>query len=434
MPPLAAVSSGNRPWRRGEGATVAWSFLYFFFLLAGYYVLRPVRDTLAIVGGTDDLPWLFTATFLAMLAAVPLYGWLTGRYPRKVFVPAIYLLFIIQILIFYALRRMDVAPQATAAAFFVWTSVFNLFVVSVFWSFMADLYSSEQARRLFAFIAAGGSLGAIAGPLLASLLAGRLGTDNLLAVAALVLCGALLAISRLRRRASTEPAGAAADSHPLGGSSLEGVRRLLQSRYLLGIGAFIVLYTMIATFLYFQQAELIAGGFESNAARTTVFARIDLAVNTLTLLLQLALAHRIIQRFGLATALAAVPMIAVAGFAVLALAPVFATLATFQVLRRAGNYALTRPARETLFTFVGRRDRYKSKNVIDTVVYRGGDAVSGWLFAGLGALGLGVRGTALVAIPAAMLWAGLALWLGRPRDRGAAASASTARYAEGDTK
>lgn len=410
------------PVRAGEGAAVAWSFIYFFCLLGGYYVIRPVRDTMGVTGGVDQLQWLFTGTFIAMCVAVPIYGWLAARFARAVLLPVIYLFFIACLLGFYFAFETGVAEVLFARSFFIWTSVFNLFVVSVFWTFMADIYSRPQAQRLFGFIAAGGSTGAIAGPGITTLLADPLGTNRLLLISAALLTMALLAITRLRyhaRRNQPEASGAA-----LGGRPLDGLRHLLRSRYMAGIGAFIVLYTLIATFLYFQQAHIVEDAFASEDERTSAFALIDLLTNTLTLALQFFATHHFVRRLGLDRALALVPLLVAAGFVVLAWMPAFTVLMTFQVIRRAGNYALTRPGREMLFTVLEREDKYKTKNVIDTLVYRGGDAASGWLFSGLKTAGLGLSGTAVIAAAVSLIWMTLGFWLGR-RQQEQAATAQT---------
>ncbi len=292
---------------------------------------------------------------------------------------------------------------------------------------MADIYSSRQAERLFGLIAAGGSMGAIVGPGVAGLLAPALGPVNLLPVSAAVLAMALVAIHQLRHwdirvghapedlppeEAEAEPERVQTE-RAIGGGVFDGVRLVFASPYLLGICGFILLYTTLSTFLYFQQAHILEDAFEDSARRTAVFAWIDFAVNALTIIGQVAITHRLVERFGVGAALAVVPVALLAGFASLAVAPVLAVLLVVQVLRRAGNYAITRPAREMLFTVLGREEKYKSKNFIDTVVYRGGDAVAGWFFAGLMALGIGLAGTALVAVVIAGVWLLVALGLGR---------------------
>lgn len=389
-----------------ERHPVTLSASYFFCLLSGYYLLRPVRDELAIQAGLDQLQWLFSATFLAMLAAVPLFGWASSRWPRQRLVPAVYLVFIACLLGFYV--WLETGTPWAARAFYVWVSVYNLFVVSVFWSLMTDLYNQRQGKRLFGLIAAGGSLGAIAGPGLAATLAQTLGTLPLLLASALLLGGATaLAWWLARTLSSGQPAEA------LHGGIWDGARELLGQRRLQGIALFIWLYTTLATFLYFQQAQIVASAFDDPADRTTTFALVDLAVNTLTLLLQVLITGRLLQGIGIGRALALVPGLLAAGFAALAISPVLAVLAVVQIVRRAGNYGLTRPAREVLFTGVDRSARYKAKNFIDTVVYRGGDALAGWLFTGLKSLGLGTAGVALLSVPLALAWAALGLWLGK---------------------
>jgi ATP:ADP antiporter, AAA family len=412
-PGLARLLRRLVHFRPSEARPMLWSFAYFACLLGSYYVLRPVREEMGIAGGVDQLQWLFTGTFVAMLAAVPLFGVASARLPRARLLPAVYLFFIVNIVGFHVLLG---AGDRTwiARAFFIWTSVFNLFVVSVFWSFMVDLFTDAQARRLFPFIAAGGTLGAIIGPGLTALLAPVIGTRHLLLVSALLLAAALFCIVRLLSadRSKSDESGPAA----LGGGVWEGLRLLLGSRYLLGIGLFIWLYTMLSTFLYFEQAHIIKAAFDDPDRRTQWFAVIDLAVNVLTVLLQVAIAGRLLERYGIAKTLAAIPALLAVGFLALAAAPEVLVLATVQVLRRAGDYAVTRPTREVLFTVLDRRSKYKAKNFVDTVIYRAGDAVSAWLFAGLKTGGLGLTGIALVAAPVALLWMWLGFRLGRMQD------------------
>ena len=398
-----------------ERAAVLWAFGYFFCLLCAYYILRPVRDAMGIAGGVENLQWLFSATFVVMLLAVPLYGWATRRLPRHRLLPLVYGFFIANLLLFYVLFNSGLAPAWTARVFFVWLSVFNLFVVAVFWSFMADLFQQQQAKRLFGLIAAGGSAGAIAGPGLTTLLATSIETAHLLLISCTLLLVAIVCIHQLVAWADANHPHQAqhAEDEPLGGGILAGFRLLLSSPYLMGISLYILFYTALATFLYFQQAHIVKAAFATSAERTQLFATIDLIVNVLTIFLQLFITGRLLERFGLSIALAIIPLLMAGGFLLLGLSPVLSVLVGFQVVRRAGNYAIAKPSREVLFTVLSREEKYKAKNVIDTAIYRGGDAISGWLFAGLTALGVGLSGTALLGAVLALAWAGNGWWLGR---------------------
>ncbi len=398
----------------GEAVAVAWSFAYFFLLLASYYILRPLRDEMGIAGGIDTLPWVFTGTFVAMLAAVPLFGMITARMPRRRFLPLVYGFFILNLLLFYGGFQVEAWREAAARAFFIWVSVFNLFVVSVFWSFMVDLFTSRQGKRLFGLIATGGTAGAIAGPLLTALLAAPLGPVNLLPVSALLLAGAVLCIHALGRWSAQHPTATTEKSdNALGGSVFAGLTLIGRSPYLLGIALFLLLFTLLSTFLYFEQAQIVSQSFAGAGERTRFFALLDLAVNSLTVLTQLLVTSRLLTRLGVAGTLMLVPLLSGLGFALLAITPALGVLAGFQILRRAGDYSLTRPARELLFTVVDRESKYKAKNALDTLVYRGGDALAGWLVTGLKSLGAGVTAMAWMAVPVALCWAWLAWRLGR---------------------
>jgi AAA family ATP:ADP antiporter len=402
-----------------ELAAVCWSFLYFFCLLCGYYVLRPVRDEMGIQAGLGNLPWLFTATFVAMLAAIPVFGWVSSRFPRRRFLPYVYLFFVANLLIFFVLFKQQIALAATTKAFFVWVSVFNLFVISVFWSFMADLYSTEQARRLYGLIAAGGSAGAVTGPALTTVLALPLGPVHLLLVSAGFLLVAAFCILRLTAWASAHvPGQQAKQEAPVGGGMFDGIALVARSPYLLGVCAYVVLYSTLSTFLYFEQQYIVKDTISSSAQRTSLFAGIDLAVNTITLVLQLAVFSRFLRWLGLAGGLIAIPLFTTVGFLALGLAPTLAVLVVFGVLRRAGEFAIGKPARETLFNIVSRDEKYKAKNFMDTAVYRGGDAASGWAFHGLQeSLGLGLAAIAHIAVPLAAAWAAVGWWLARQHAR-----------------
>ncbi|MGB5641011.1 MAG: MFS transporter [Sedimenticolaceae bacterium] len=406
--------------RAEEGRAVFWSFCYFFSLLASYYILRPIRDEMGVTAGIDQMQWLFTGTFIAMLLAVPAFGWITSRFSRKRFLPYIYYFFVANILLFYILFESDLALDRIAPVFFIWLSVFNLFVVSVFWSFMADLFRDDQAKRLFGFIAAGGTTGAIAGPALTVILVQQLGTGQMLLISATMLGFCVVCIRRLFAwQRATIPAEreeypkADFAEQPLGGGLLDGIRLVLRSPYLLGICLLILLYSTLSTFLYFQQAQIVKDAFEDSGTRTAVFAGIDLAVNSLTLLIQALLTGRLVRWLGLGVTLALIPLLLSGGFLALGLLPVLWVLVTVQVIRRAGNYAIMRPAREMLFVVLSREEKYKAKNLIDTVIYRGGDAASSWIYAGMRSLGLSLPTIAWIAIPLSLAWAWIAFQLGR---------------------
>jgi len=409
--------------RPEEVRALLWSFAYFFFLLAAYYVLRPVRDEMGIAGGVKNLPWLFTATFIVMLAVVPLFGAMVARIPRRRFIPLVYHFFVANILIFWLLLTNKVAMADTAKVFFVWISVFNLFAVSVFWSFMSDLYASEQGKRLFGFIAAGGSAGALLGPAIAVWLAEPIGRANLLLIAALLLEFAVLCAMRLESAAdalktntpisnTTVPREAA-----LGGSWIAGLIMVVRSPYLAGIALWVALLSLAGTFLYFQQASIVSALTDDPNKRTAIFAQIDLAVSLLTITVQFLATGKLIRRFGAGPAAAFLPLVFAAGFLILALTPMLWVVIAFQATQRAANFAISNPAREVLFTVVGREEKYKAKYVIDNVVFRGGDAASGWLFHALRGLGMELNAIALAAVPVALGWFALALALGRSHEK-----------------
>ena len=409
----------------GELTVLLWSFVYFFALLCSYYIIRPMRDEMGIAGGVENLQWLFTGTFFAMLAVVPVFGWVTRRYPVRKFLPYVYYFFIGNILLFFVLFKSDITHAHIARLFFIWVSVFNLFIVSVFWSLMTDIFSNAQARRLFGVIAAGGTAGALTGPALTAALVIPLGPANMLLISAAFLSAAVLCIHRIiawknstanaasKNSPGTQGNGLPEAEQSLGGSIFGGIRLVLQSPYLIGICFLIILYTTLATFLYFQQAQIIRDSFDNPANRTAVFAAIDFCVNALTIVTQVFLTSRLVHRIGLHWALALVPLLLGIGFLMIGLMPALSVLIAVQVLRRAGNYAVMKPAREMLYVVLGKEEKYKAKNFIDTVVYRGGDAVSAWAFAGLKAMGLSLAAIALVAVPLCGIWAWISLKLGK---------------------
>jgi ATP:ADP antiporter, AAA family len=400
-----------------ELPALLWAFFYFFCLLCSYYILRPVRDEMGIQGGADKLQWLFSATFVVMLIAVPLFGFLSARWPRQRLVPILYYFFAVNLFVFCLCMRKGVDKVILARTFFVWVSVFNLFVVSVFWSFMADIFSNEQARRLFGVVAAGGSAGAVAGPLITTSLVGYGGQGNLLLFSIALLLLSTLAVARLNHWADLHRGNVATrKAKALGGSIWAGIRLTLASPYLIGISAYLLLLTLLATFVYFEQLRIVAEQLQDSAARTKLFAQIDLFVNTLTLLVEIFLTNRLVGRFGVAILLMALPLLNVVGFGALIVAPTLAILVSFQALRRVVEYALGRPVREILFTVVSREEKYKAKNFIDTVVYRGGDAMSAWLVTFLKGAGVGLTQVAALAIPVALVAASVGWLLGRKQE------------------
>jgi AAA family ATP:ADP antiporter len=420
--------------RPGELRALLLSFGYFFFVLACYYVLRPVRDEMGVRSGVKNLPWLFTATFLVSLAIAPIYAAVVARWRRKTFIPLVYGFLALNMVAFWAMLAGGVAAGQTAMVFFIWLSVFNVFAVSVFWSFMADVFSSEQAKRLYPTIAAGGSLGGFAGSATVTGLARVIGPAHLLLVAAALLMLALACAMWLDQSApkTPEPAQPAApDPERMGGGFLAGLTLLARSRYLSGIALWVFLLSLGGTFAYNMQADILSRAQLDSATRTQIFGAVDLATNILNPLLQLTLARWVLQRAGVGLALGVIAAVFTLGFVAMSAAPVLGVLIAFMIAQRTGQFAISNPARETLFTVVGREEKYKAKNVIDNAVFRGSDVATVWLFNLLhtGA-GLGLATISLIAAPAMALWFGLSLALGRAENR----QAAVAHAASGMTK
>ncbi len=410
-----AVLLGARP---EEVVPLAWAFAYFFCLLCGYSILRPVRDEMAIEGGITNLPWLMSATFVTMAVATPLFGWLSARCSRYRLLLTIYVFFIANLVIFYVSMSSHWYAEWVARGFFVWLSVFNLFVVSVFWSFMDDLFTPEQGARLFGVIAAGGSSGALLGPLLTTGLTFFVSVPVLMLVSSgfLVLC--LGCIDRLERWGSGRTAHhRPSPGDPLEGGVLAGIRLTLSSPYLLGICGYIGLLTMTATFLYFEQTRLVSDYLDQPEARTRLFSAIDFTTNLLTWMTQLFLTNRVVGRWGLVAGLMCLPAISAAGFLGIALWPTLAVYVAFSVLRRVSEYALSKPSREVLFTALSREEKYKAKNFIDTAVSRGGDAFTAWLVTALKSLGVTTIQIAWTLVPVMVFWMWLASVLAKRKER-----------------
>jgi AAA family ATP:ADP antiporter len=414
--------------RPNEVKTLLMSFAYFFCVLSGWFIMRPMREAVSVATGVQKLPFLFAGTLAVVLIANPLFSSLVVRFPVRKFIAITYQFFVFNILTFYILMKV-VAPTEGSAGdiwigrtFFVWTSVFNLFVVSVFWAFMADSFRSEQAKRLFGFI----------GSAATAILAPVIGTPNLLLISAVLIECAVVCVVRFPAREQVTAAEAALssmpvttaeeDARPIGGSTWAGITNVMKSPYLMGISAFFVLLTIGSTILYFEQTDIIGNAFADRASRTAVLAKIELVVQTLTILTQIFLTGRLIRWLGISASLAFLPLVSMIGFGALGVWPAFLTVATLAVARRAGNFALNNPAMEILFTVVPREDKYKAKNFIETFVYRSGDQIGAWGYAGLAALGLGISGIAFAAVPISAAWLALGLWLGRKQTEFAGAT------------
>lgn len=423
--------------REGEGTVLLWSTAYYFLVLCAYYVIRPIRDDIGAASGAEKLAWLFTGTLVGMLLVHPLYTAIVARLTRRSFVTWAYRFFALNLVaFFFYFRTADPAQTVWAGrAFFIWTSVFNLFVVSVFWSLVTDLFRPTQGKRLFGFVAVGGTLGAMLGATITSSLIGVVGRVGLMLVSAAILELAVQAARVLDRHegAMREAALAEGDQTPdggrdaskevIGGGILDGIRHVFSSPYLFGIATLILFYTISSTFLYFQQADIVAAAFGDNREeRTRIFANMDLITNGLTLIAQLFLTGRVMKWLGVGVALAFLPILTLVGFGILGVAPVLSVLIVFQVARRAGNFAIQRPAREALFTVLPRTDKYKAKNFTDTFVYRVGDQVGAWSYAAMAVFGLTASGLAFTMVPFSAIWLLLTVWLGRQyavRERGA---------------
>lgn len=407
----------------GELRPALAGFAFFLCLFSGYFMLRPIREAMGIQGGVDNLQWLFTATFLLMLIAVPFFGWLSSVMPRARFIDGVYGVFALNLIAFALMFTVHPDSLWLARTFYVWISVYNLFVVSVAWSLMADVFDNAQARRLFAFIAAGSSVGGLLGPMASALLVSVLGQAGLVLTSALLLL-VTLALKRylLTWRASGgagRPGAAATENprHPVPGSPFSGLTRIVSSPYLRMVCLFVLLLATTSTFLYFEQARLVSLRFPTREEQVRVFGLIDFTVQVGALATQLFITGRIAQRFGLSSLLVVVPALVCAGFIGLALLPSFALLAALMIVRRIGEYAFIRPGREMLFAPLDAETKYKAKSFIDTLVYRAGDAISGWARS---ALDLSAHGALLAAVVGALcagLWAWSGWYLARQRAR-----------------
>lgn len=414
--------------RDDEVAPTLWATAYGFLIMFAYYILRAVRDEISSAD-RGNLQILWTAVFLAMLVVVPLYSWAGSRYPRGIFVPLANRFFIANLVAFYAALVLlpDTARLWIDRVFYVWASVFALFVVTVFWGFMADCFRNEQGRRLFGFIAVGSSLGGIVGSAVTASLAQVAPPFSLLLIACVPLEAASWCAAVLHRRFGGGADPTRIENQPLGGSAWSGIRVIFGSPYLIGIATFIALMTFASTILYYQQAHVLGEAVTDRAERTALFATIDLWANVLTILIQVYVAERVIRRFGVGVALAILPVVTCLAFVTLGIHPTLTAIVVVQVGYRAFRYGFAKPSREILFTVVSREEKYKSKAFLDAAIYRGGDLVSGWIYAGLAALGMTVGAIALAAAPVAAVWSLVAIALGRRQEERVAALAAAGR-------
>ena len=402
--------------RPGEAPVLGWAWLYIFSVLSSYYIMRPIRDQMGVAGGVNNLQWLFTGTLVGMLLLNVPYAYLVKTLPRTRFIAITYRFFAANILLFAIALHFADAEQTIwiGRAFFIWISIFNLFVVSVFWALIVDTFNSEQGKRLFGFIAAGATIGAITGSTITATFARHVPTPLLLVGAIILIEAAVFSVrhlSRLSEALNARPHES--PGSPVGGNVFAGITHPFRSAYLANVSLFILLFAITATFLYFQQASLVRDNFHDRGAQTAFFAQIDLAVNVITLVVQLFFTGRIVGILGVGLTLAILPALTLLGFGALAVLPAVSTLVVFQVLRRSSDYAIARPTREVLYTVVPREDRYKAKNFIDTVVYRGGDQVGAWAYALIAMTGFGSALMATIAIGLAAVWLVNGLWLGR---------------------
>jgi AAA family ATP:ADP antiporter len=399
-----------------------WGAAAFAALLASYTAFRPVRDALILDSNPDQLPWVFVGTFVAVSVLSPVWSAMLARWPRRRVIPLAYHVFALCAFGFFLLKRADVSPLMVGRVFYVWSGVFNFFVVSVLWSLFADLLGPGTARRLYGPIAAGGTVGTFVGPLLTKALVGTIGVPGVLLMSAVLLEVALVCIYQVRRtgaklaredaaRGEREMAGEADADAPVGGGAFTGIARVIRTPYLAAIVGYVLCTAFLATFLYFRQADIVREAITSRNARTEYFATIDLWVAGVTLVFQTLIARPALGWFGPGVVLCVLPIVQLVGLSVVVAAPSLATLAVVQVLGRSATHGLTRPSRELLFTVVSRDDKYRAKNAIDTIGYRLGDMLSGWLNTGLIALA-GLAAVVGAAIPIVAVWLGLAVILG----------------------
>ena len=392
-------------------------FAFHFIILTAYYIVKPIRDSIAASNRLETLPWMFTATLVVMLIANAIFAAIVARMERRKFIPFAYAFFILILVLFFVLMRTGSPAQQvwTGRAFYVWVSVFNLFNTAIFWAFMTDLFTVEQGKRLYAFIAVGGTLGAIVGAYTTKHLVRDIGPANLVAISATMFAIVCFLVRFFPGNFTGHSEAKPTQEEPIGGGIWSGITHMTHSPYLFGLGLAILLYTTTSTWAYFQQTTLAGAVLKTSADRTVFLSNLEIWVNTITLFIQIFLTGRLLKWFGVAFTLVSLPFVSMLGFAAMAIAPSLAMLAFFQVTRRAAAYALMRPSREILFTVIKREDKYKVKSVTDTLGYRVGDQLGAWSYGGLGPNGLGLSLNAIswIAVPVTAGWCALSLWLAR---------------------
>src|SRR2546423_566758 len=403
--------------RRAKFRALWLGFTFHFLILPAYYIVKPIRDSIAASNRLETLPWMFTATLIVMLIANTIFAAIVARMERRKFIPFAYAFFILVLVLFFVLMRTGSPSQQvwTGRAFYVWVSVFNLFNTAIFWAFMTDLFTVEQGKRLYAFIAVGGTLGAIVGAYITKNLVRDLGQANLVAISAAMFAIICFLVRFFPRSYTGDTSSEPAREEPIGGTAWSGFTNIARSPYLFGLAAAILLYTITSTWAYFQQTTLAGAALKTSADRTVFLSSLEIWVNTITVVIQVFLTGRLLKWFGVAFTLTALPLLSMLGFCAMAIAPSLAMLAFFQVIRRAGAYALMRPSREILFTVLKREDKYKVKGVTDTLGYRVGDQLGAWSYGGLGSNGLHLSLNVIswIAVPLTAGWCALSIWLAR---------------------
>lgn len=408
----------------GEIKALFISCLYFYLVLCAYYIFRPIRNEMTIAIGLEYIQWLLMLSMLVLFAVMPIFGWITGKFKTRQFMGYCTLFFASNLVIFSFLFNVEQRPVWVSSTFFVWVNVFNMFIVSLFWSFMNDVYSRTQSKRLFAFIASGGTLGALTGPVLHRFLVDDLGLAALLLISAVILASSVFCINWLIKWENTEFDPEDVDHTPhtvkdesLRGSIWDGLMLIIKSPYLMGICAFVALYAISLTFVMIYQAELIEATYPDPIERTKIFSMIDFASTAIALVLQILVTSNLIRWIGFRATFLLIPLGITIGFTFIAAYPVLLVTMVMTVFRRAGDYAIMKPAREMLFSVVSREEKYRSKNFIDTAILRTGDTTGAWLLAGARALGASATAIPLIGVGMGIAWCSVAYWLGTQYNR-----------------